>query len=146
MDLSALSYKQATTADMELTFRIKSNSLRPYVEKVWGWDENVQRQYHKENFHPKNIKLLVLDNKEIGYLETEYTEQGLYISNLLVEQSFQNMGLGTKVLNMLIDEANSKNKTLHLEVLKVNTRAKDLYERLGFKLTGENEKKFIMAK
>ncbi|HXB11724.1 MAG TPA: GNAT family N-acetyltransferase [Bacteroidia bacterium] len=146
MDLSALSYRQATIADLELTFRIKSNSLRPYVEEVWGWDENVQRQYHKKNFKPDNIKLLLLNNCEIGYLEAEYTEKGIYIANLLVEHNFQGIGLGTKVLNSLIYEANSKNKTLHLEVLKVNTRAKNLYERLGFKLTGENEKKFIMAK
>ena len=139
------SYRPATADDLELTYRIKSNSLKPYIEEVWGWNEDFQQEFHKKNFNPKNIQIILLNNTPLGYLESEDKENTLFIYNLLIDKSFQNKGIGTGILTILIDDAFAQKKTVQLEVLKVNTRAKQLYQRLGFKLIGENKTKFILA-
>ncbi len=30
----------ATPDDHDLIYGLKAESIRPYVEKIWGWDEN----------------------------------------------------------------------------------------------------------
>ncbi len=60
------------------------------------------------------------------------------------DTSAQGGDIGTAVISRLIDQA-STNKRLELQVLKVNARAKKLYERLGFKTTGEKELHYQMV-
>ena len=33
----------ATLDDHDLIYALKAESVRPYVEKIWGWDEDYQR-------------------------------------------------------------------------------------------------------
>jgi hypothetical protein len=42
-------FKKATVKDYELPYGINKDAFKPYVEKVWGWDENLQRKRFKRN-------------------------------------------------------------------------------------------------
>ena len=143
---SELSYRPATADDFEQTLRIKSRSLRPYIEQIWGWDDALQRKIHQQEFAPENTRLLEVQDTVVGYVATKEQEGDLWISNILIDRNFQNQGLGSHVLTHLTDEARTKNQAVGLRVLKVNERAKALYQRLGFKVTGEDELHFMMTK
>jgi hypothetical protein len=39
-----LRLKKATANDSEFAYRTKKAAFRKYVEQVWGWDEEEQRQ------------------------------------------------------------------------------------------------------
>jgi ribosomal protein S18 acetylase RimI-like enzyme len=134
-----ISYRQANENDFDLTLKIKSHSLRQYIEQIWGWDANVQLEYHRKQFNPKQIRIILDNNKEVGLIDMEENIDNIFIANILIEQEFQEKGIGRNVLVDIIGKAVEQNKRIELQVFKINTRAKRLYEELGFSVTGETD-------
>lgn len=42
--------RSATPDDHDLIYLLKSQSVRPYVEKIWGWDESYQQNDFDRDF------------------------------------------------------------------------------------------------
>jgi len=140
-----ITYRQATSDDYDLTFKIKSDSLKPYIEQTWGWDTDVQLKYHLDNFKPPHALLIMYEGEMVGYVEFVETEQAVELKNILIDNKYQSRGIGTFVITGFIDDTTKKGKVLTLEVLGVNSRAKKLYELLGFSVIGERDKKILMV-
>ena len=65
-----------------------------------------------------------------------YTE--VHITNLAVSPVWQNHNIGSKLIKIIAEQTNQLNiNLLTLEVRKSNEAAQRLYQRLGFKITGE---------
>lgn len=143
---SNLTLRPTVYEDWELTFELKKDGLKTYVEKIWGWNEKKQRRLHKENFDPKKTEIIQLDNKEIGYCTVGIFDLEFYIENLIIGKDFQNHGFGTTIMNLTIQEAEKQKKSIRLRVLKVNKRAKEFYEKLGFEKISESENHYEMKK
>ncbi|MDX8554514.1 GNAT family N-acetyltransferase [Tenacibaculum sp. 1B UA] len=76
-------------------------------------------------------------NQTLVY-EKETQPGEYYIDCIGVNPSFQGKGVGSKILQFLIDEyVHKKNETLGLLVDKDNPNAKKLYLKLGFKVVGK---------
>lgn len=99
-------------------------------------------------------KLHELRKPVAQYVETQFqrefspedeTQPGeFYIDCIGVNPNQQGKGLGSKIIEFLIGEYVTKNKTvLGLLVDDDNPKAKKLYERLGFQVVGE---KWLMGK
>jgi len=140
-----ISYRQAEENDFNLTLKIKSRSLRQYIEQIWGWDDQAQLVYHKKQFNPKHLKIILYNNSEVGLIDMEETIDTFYIANILVDQHFQGQGIGKSVMQDTIKEAIKQNKKIELQVFKINSRAKKLYENLGFSVTGETDLHYKMS-
>lgn len=74
-----------------------------------------------------------------GFDPEDETQSGeFYIDSLGVNPKCQGKGIGSKILQFLIEEFVTKNKqTLGLLVEEENPGAKKLYLKLGFKIVGE---------
>ncbi|MCL4378787.1 MAG: GNAT family N-acetyltransferase [Actinobacteria bacterium] len=58
----------------------------------------------------------------------------LRIDSIAVDSSFRSLGIGTKLINRVFEFAKTRGfREVILEVVDTNPRAKDLYERIGFK-------------
>lgn len=67
-----------------------------------------------------------------------------YISNIAVDEKFQKLGIGSKLLNNLKDY--TKKNVIALDVVKENTSAINAYIKNGFKIIeSKNEKSFRMV-
>ena len=141
-----LSRRKATPNDFNLTLNIKVNSIKKYVEQIWGWDDKIQFNYHKNNFQPEFISIILLDDIEIGYVELKESNESIEIINLLISEQFQNQRIGATILLSLKVLATNKNKILKLELFKINTKALSFYKNAGFELIGETTYKFLMHK
>jgi ribosomal protein S18 acetylase RimI-like enzyme len=64
---------------------------------------------------------------------------------MFVDRPFQRRGIGTEVMNRLIGEAARVNQTMRLNVVKINPAVR-LYERLGFQVIREDDRKFYMKR
>jgi len=91
------------------------------------------------------VRIITLSGADIGWLQSTTKNDSLFLAQLFVDACFQRRGLGTEVMHRLLAEAASSNQPLTLEVVKTNP-AKRLYERLGFRITGEDERKFHMRR
>lgn len=84
----------------------------------------------------KNHKLFVaeLEGKIVGFVMIEITDE-INIENVVVEKSYRNYGIGTRLLEFVVDYAKSQNiNTLSLEVSENNLTAYLLYKKFGFDL------------
>lgn len=122
------------------------NSIKPYIEKLWDWEDLHQRKIHKKKFKASKISLIEVEEKIVGYIVLSENDKEIYIENLLIEQLFQNLGIGKKVMQSLIQKSSIKKKPIRLQVFKINTKAQKFYQNLGFDRTSENEFNFEMKK
>ncbi|UOB16507.1 GNAT family N-acetyltransferase [Abyssalbus ytuae] len=132
-----ITFRKANINDFNKTLIIKSNSLKPYIENIWGWNENEQFNLHAKNFHPENIQIIKYLNNCVGYFEILELENEIFIKNILIEKKHQNLGIGTYVINSIIKE--NKKKVIKLKVLKINTKAQKLYFKSGFKIINKSK-------
>ena len=90
-----LNFRQATLDDVESTFAIKRAAFRPYVELVFGWDEDDQWQRHKAEFSCETVRLILRDGKDVGYVLVRRLADparefapALHVPDWLAEQGF----------------------------------------------------------
>ncbi|WP_440122140.1 GNAT family N-acetyltransferase [Tenacibaculum sp. Ill] len=91
----------------------------------------------KELRKPVASLLKKMFNQELTY-EDETQSGEYYIDCIGVNPNYQGKGIGSKILQFLINEyVHKKNETLGLLVDKENPNARKLYLKLGFKVVGE---------
>ena len=67
---------------------------------------------------------------------------GVLLGQLFVDVPYQRQGIGTEVVLQIIREAAQARQGVKLGVVKTNPALR-LYERLGFRITDEDERNFI---
>lgn len=93
-------------------------------------------------FYFKSIKLLIVDILDYFVL-ADIKKDDLYVAEIAIDESMRGQGLGRKVLLDVIGYAKSKNyKRVILDADFRNTRAKALYESIGFKVFNKKRLKF----
>lgn len=140
--------RPATAADYDYLYQLHRNTIRPYVEATWGWDEEEQQELWQNHFDPTGrqiIQLLIADTPtDIGTLELSYNVDNWYLDLIEIAPEYQNQGIGTTIISDLIRQAHAAGLPLTLSVLKANTPARRLYKRLGFQITAEDPVRFQM--
>ncbi|HSU50466.1 MAG TPA: GNAT family N-acetyltransferase [Segetibacter sp.] len=136
----------ASDSDFDFVYELKKVAYKEYIEQTWGWDDEFQLKFHKENFSSRNTHIIKAGDQQIGSVDIKESEANIFISGLYILPSFQSKGIGSSIIKNLIEEAVLKKKRLELEVLRVNTKALKLYERLGFTKAEGDETKFFMYK
>jgi GNAT superfamily N-acetyltransferase len=103
----------------------------------------AQNQSYKAEFPRAEHRIIMLDGRVIGRVLVERTEnehRGVDIALMPEERSG---GIGTMLIQELLDEAASVGKPFRISVVRTNP-AMHLYNRLGFKTTGETLTHFMM--
>ena len=99
---------------------------------------NLDRTAHDAGFHERwkatQVQIIMLDDADIGWLQSTTSEDALFLGQFFVESAFQRQGFGTEVMKHLIDEASRANRAVTLGVVKTNPALR-LYRRLGFRVT-----------
>ncbi len=87
-----------------------------------------------DSFDENNIQ----DEDEIlGYFGMYLIPPEAHIANIAVNKKFQGKKLSHLIMQKMIDDANKKGcPEMTLEVRTSNTRARNLYEKYGFKIEG----------
>ena len=91
------------------------------------------------------VPIITLDDSDIGWLQSTTRDDGFFVAQLFVDTSFQRRGSGSEVVHRLIGEAAQVHQPVCLSVVKINPALR-LYERLGFRITHEDDRKFYMKR
>jgi ribosomal protein S18 acetylase RimI-like enzyme len=101
-------------------------------------DKNVTKLFlFYENYHG------VASPGPVGYGVIKIENDSALLTGGLSSKQ-RNKGLGMVLFDMLVNESKKFNLPIRLEVLKTNERAKTIYDRLGFVVTGETETVYEM--
>lgn len=132
-------------SDFELSFEIKKKALGPYITKRWGWDDTVQRRFHREHWNKRELIAIQLDGIDIGTLWIKKFNDHWRFGEFFILPQYQNRGVGSHILSKVITDADQTHLPIRLEYLKWNPVA-SLYERNGFHCIGENETHYFMER
>lgn len=92
-------------------------------------------KYFKEDLDNENSIYYALkdEDKIIGYAGLWFMFENCDLVNIAISKTYQGQGLGEKLLKLVIREAILKEcEFMHLEVRTTNTKAYNLYKKLGF--------------
>jgi ribosomal protein S18 acetylase RimI-like enzyme len=128
---SDIALRSATLADAEFCYQLHKAAMGEYIMAIWGWDEQVQRAFHERAFNPHRWQIITAGQAGIGMLDVEYRPGEIYLSRIEIYPGHQGHGIGTQIINALLEEAERTGQDLVLDVLTVNRRAQALYRRLG---------------
>ena len=129
--MTSIGLRPVTLADSEFCFQLHKAAMGSYITAIWGWDEQVQRDFHTRAFDPGRWQIITADGADIGMLDVEYRPGEIYLARIEIHPEHQGRGAGTRLISALIDQATQRGQDLVLNVLTINQRAYDLYRRLG---------------
>jgi ribosomal protein S18 acetylase RimI-like enzyme len=127
--------RPATETDREFMYALYCRTMRAVVEKTWGWDEAWQRIDFNRRFSDCSASVIEYRGVAAGALMLESKPDSIYIQEIQVLPEYQGQGIGTAIVKQVVEQAASQNLGVTLSVVPANPRARQLYERLGFRVT-----------
>lgn len=114
------------------------------IERLYGWrGDEVERAKFAAVYLEAATSIVTLDGVDIGWLTVVREEGRIELEGIYLAPAYQRRGLGSELVRRVVVEAASSGSSLLLSAAKVNP-ARRLYERLGFRLVGEDAYKVYM--
>jgi len=130
--MADIALRPATADDAEFFFDLHEESLGPYVDQIWGWDDADQRAYLARNLVLERVRVIVVDGVDVGRLDVEEGDDEIFLALIELSPDHQGRSIGSRLIRDLLDRGSADGKRVTLSVLEVNRRAYQLYRRLGF--------------
>lgn len=125
--------------DDAATYEIHRAAMKEVVAATWGqWDDIDQRKRHTTAIKTGTLPMIEQDSTLVGLLIVERTPDTIYLARIELLPTQQGQGLGTAIIDDIIDEARQRSVPLTLDVLPANARAQRWYQRLGFRETARD--------
>lgn len=96
----------------------------------------AQNQHYTTKFPNASFLLLSIDDQPVGRLYTAEFEDEIRILDLTLAPDFRNKKIGSQLLEEILQDAQSKNKSVQIYLEDFN-QAKNLFSRLGFEVAAE---------
>jgi ribosomal protein S18 acetylase RimI-like enzyme len=113
-------------------------AMRNSIEACRGyWDEVKERARFCEQLQLPETRIVEEDGKNIGFFVTLESGSDMHLHTICIAPEYQGQGFGTTIIRALLNDARARKRGVILSVLKTNTSARSLYERLGFVVTEE---------
>lgn len=140
-------FKDKSKAIKAITGNLAKHKTNPFFKIISDSSQNIigfvsmynsKSRYH---FHLKHFKLYIVDVLDY-FVICDIKDDDLYIAEIAVDESVRCKGVGSRIINDVIDYASSKNyKRVTLDADFRNVNAKKLYGRIGFKTFNKKQVK-----
>ena len=141
---SRLALRPARPQDFDYCARLYFEGMDSII-KALNLNQDAQVADFRQRWDVGPVRIITLDEADIGWLQSFVKDDALFLGQLFVDGALRRQGIGSEVVKGLIDEAARAGQALTLGVVKINPALR-LYERLGFRTTHEDERKFYMRR
>lgn len=128
-----LEQKPARAEQFEEFLQMFRVNAEPYIDDVLDLMDMDWGQFVKIFSTLGQIESIYDGNECAGFCWTEKRDRTLHLHALILKDEFQGRGLGSQVLNKLLEEHVGEVDTVELGVHHSNRKAKELYEKFGFR-------------
>jgi len=138
--MNDVSTRPATADYREFAWDLNVLSFQDVVVRQFGeWDEAWQVANFEKHWDPERCDIILRDDIPVGLRAVWQEGDALFLSQILIHPDYQNQGIGTSVVEGVMSDAKAAGLFTRLQVLKENSRAKSLYQRLGFTVLGTTD-------
>lgn len=139
-----MNYKleKSSINDLDKLIEYKKNNIFMY-DPIKDLKEINKINNYVSNNIPKHINdyfNIVINNKIVGCLLYYPKDDGILLDEIYIEEEYRNLGIGSNIISNIL----SNNNIVYLYVYKDNTKAVNLYKRLGFNIIEETEYRYYM--
>jgi ribosomal protein S18 acetylase RimI-like enzyme len=139
-----ISFRPARLEDFDYCARLYFAEMEKTIREL-KLDMTAHAAGFRRQWQVSEVRIIRLDDADVGWLQSRTQDNALFLAQLFVETAFQRQGIGTQVMERLIGEAGGARQAVTLAVVKSNTALR-LYQRLGFRITHDDERKFYMRR
>jgi GNAT superfamily N-acetyltransferase len=132
------SLRSAVATDLEVLADLRAVVLRADLERLGRYDEHRVRQRLRNSFSPGHTSIIMAEAELAGSITLRPAAGGRQLlEHFYLAPRFQGRGLGSAVLESVLDRTDQLNQTVGLDVLQ-GSAARRLYERHGFVVEAED--------
>ena len=139
-----IALRSAHSADFEYCERLYFAGMSAIIEQL-NLNKAAQAEGFSQQWVPAQVRIISFNDSDVGWLQSTTTDGAVFVAQLFVDGPFQRRGIGTEVMNRIIADAAHAKQAVCLAVVKINPAVR-LYERLGFHVTHEDDRKFYMRR
>jgi ribosomal protein S18 acetylase RimI-like enzyme len=136
--------RQARPEDFDYCARLYFEGMETIIKEL-NLTMEAQVAGFRQRWDVTQVRIITLDGTDIGWLQSFVQDDALFLGQLFVDGALRRQGIGTEIVKGLIGEAARAGQALTLGVVKTNPALR-LYQRLGFRSTHEDERKFYMRR
>jgi GNAT superfamily N-acetyltransferase len=108
-----MALRPALEQDFDYCRRIYFAEMNWIIEEL-HLDPAAQENGFQQQWDPTQVRIIVLDGADVGWLQTITQAHELFVAQMFVDRPFQRKGIGTEVMKRLIGEATQLNHTVRL--------------------------------
>ncbi|BBB63861.1 GNAT family acetyltransferase [Undibacterium sp. KW1] len=128
-----LKLEACTLNDAAQLAELRVLAMRPSLERIGRFDAKRARQRLLQNFSTEYTRLIKLDGMLAGFLVLRPQDKDLLLDHFYLHPDFQQRGLGSAVIELVLAEADELGKIIHVGVLR-DSDANRFYLRHSFVL------------
>ena len=128
-----LKLEPCTLDDAAQLAEIRALAMRPSLERIGRFDAERARQRLLQNFTAEYTRLIKLDGSLAGFLVLRPQDNDLLLDHFYLHPDFQQRGLGSAAIELVLAEADVLGKIIHVGALR-DSDANRFYLRHGFVL------------
>jgi GNAT superfamily N-acetyltransferase len=145
IDYSLIKLIPADESYHEFSYQVKKAAEGAYITEIWGWDEDIQRDFHAREWQENRPQIIMYDSKPIGTIFIGQSKDCIEIKHFFILPEYQNMGIGSYLLKRIQDHADKSGRIVRLKYMR-NNPVGSLYKRHGFQVVGFDQTYYSMER
>src|SRR4030042_2795365 len=139
-----ITLRTAIQNDKKFAQNIHHIAFKTLVENQYGyWNVIDQDRYFENSWNYEQTNVIQKNMIDCGYVKIIENEKEIILDDIAIDPSFQNKGIGTKIIKDILEKAITKKCSVKL-IISLKNNAFNLYKRLGFKEYGKTNTHYLM--
>lgn len=139
-----LEFRQAKESDIPFLLALREETMAQHLMNS-GVNLDADAQMARVMYRFDCAKVVVLGGVDVGLLKVSRDVSPWELIQIQVSPTLQGRGLGGRLVQQIISDAQEDGADVELSVLKANP-ARALYERLGFRVFSENDSEYLLRR
>jgi ribosomal protein S18 acetylase RimI-like enzyme len=140
--IEILTFRPATEADVPFLLELRRRTMSEHL-RASGIEPSESERRARVLASFECAEIILLAGAPVGLLKVVRGPDNWDLVQIQIVPEKQGRGFGSTILEKLLADAVNAQVTVSLSVLKVNP-ARQLYERLGFRIVGQNDHAYDM--
>ena len=153
MYMQSITYRPIEEADSAFLFDVYASAQQEELS-LSGWPQRLQegflrnqfeaeRMFLAQQFSHADLRIVLYQGEPIGRLYLDIKDTKIEILDIALLPEYRNRGIGTELLRSILEEAEERNKPVHIHVLRRSPSVR-LYYRLGFYRIADNGTSWLL--
>lgn len=133
-----ISLVTAEQKDAEALVSLRIEAMRESLERIGRFDPIRAAERFLASFSPEHTRHIILNHQRVGFVVAKPENEFYLLDHLYIRPGVQSQGIGSAVLLLIIEEANTQLLPVRVGALR-DSSSNRFYLRHGFQLVKRSE-------